>query len=78
MTRNGFLSHPTLLYMNCTKRECHLEQLVNLSCPEVSSCLPVCFDSILNPIHFLLFHVILATELSFIARESRVVVLILK
>lgn len=52
MIKNGFYSRQLSCTVNCTKRGCCLEQLVNSSYPAVSSCLPVYFDSISNPIHF--------------------------
>ena len=75
MRRNDFCSSQLFFTMNCTKRGCCLEQLVTLSHPVVPLCLPVYFDSLSNPIHFLLFHVILA---SWIVHEARVVGLIPK
>ena len=59
MITNGFSSSQLSFTVNCTETGCHVGQLVNVSYPEVFSCLLV--YSISNPIHFLLFHVIFAS-----------------
>lgn len=66
MTRNGFCPNKLFCSINCTQTGWCSEQVVNLSYPVMSACLPVYFDSIS------LFRVLA----SWIVDEARVVSLI--